>query len=61
MEEDLGSSLISPGRQLLGWVSLLEQLLGDLTKVVDEADGGVSLERIVNAEDVHIALAEQNY
>lgn len=36
-------------RQLLAGVGLAEQLLGDLAKVVDETDGCIFLQRIVNA------------
>lgn len=36
--------------QLLGRVRLLEQLLRDLSKVVDETDRRVFLQRIVNAK-----------
>jgi len=34
-------------------------LLGDLSKVVDEADGGGLLQRVVDVVDVHLALVEQ--
>ena len=34
-------------------------LFGYLTKVVDEANDGVLLERIINTVDVHIALVEE--
>ena len=34
-------------------------LLGNLSKVVDEADGRRSLERIVNSVDVDVAFVEQ--
>lgn len=34
-------------------------LFGDLTKVVDEADGGGLLERVVDVVDVHLALVEE--
>lgn len=36
-------------RQLLAGVGLAEQLLGDLAKVIDEADGCIFLQGIVNA------------
>jgi hypothetical protein len=38
---------------------LLEELFGDLAKVVDEADGSVALERVLDGEDVHVALVEE--
>ena len=44
---------------LLGRVRFLEQLLGDLPKVVDEPYGGVSLKGVLYAEDVHVPLVEE--
>ena len=40
-------------------MGLLEELLGDLAKVVDEADGGVALEGVLDGEDVDVALVEE--
>ena len=37
----------------------LEELLGNLAKVVDETDGGVLLERIGDAVDVDVAFVEE--
>jgi len=34
-------------------------LLGNLSKVVDEADGGRSLERVINGVDVDVAFIEE--
>ena len=34
-------------------------LFGDLSKVVDEADGGRLFERVVDVVDVHLSLVEQ--
>lgn len=34
-------------------------LFWNLTKIIDEADGGVFLEGVVNAVDVNISLVEQ--
>lgn len=34
-------------------------LFWNLTKIIDEADGGVFLEGVVNAVDVDISLVEQ--
>ena len=40
----------------------LKQLLGNLSEIVDEAYGCISLERIVNTENVDIALkSKENY
>ena len=38
---------------------LLEELFGDLAEVVDEADGGVPLEGILDGEDVNVSLVEE--
>ena len=38
---------------------LLEKLFWDLAKVVDKTDGGVSLQRVIDAEYVNIALVEE--
>lgn len=37
----------------------LEQLFGNLTKVIDESNGGILFQWIVNVIDVHVALVEQ--
>ena len=54
-----GYRLQIPQAEFLLWVWLLEELLGDLAKVVDEADGGVFLEWVVDAVDVDVALVEE--
>jgi len=38
---------------------IIFNLLGNLSKVVNEADGGCSLERVVDGVDVNVALVEQ--
>ncbi len=38
---------------------LLEQLFRYLAEVVDEADGGVALQRVVNRENIDVALVEE--
>jgi len=40
-------------------VGLLEQLGGNLAKVVDEADRGVPGQRVVDRLKIHVALVEQ--
>ena len=40
-------------------MGLLEELLGDLSEVVDESDGGVALEGVLDGEDVDVALVEE--
>ena len=40
-------------------MGLLEELFGNLAEVVDEADGGVFLERVRDAVDVDVALVEE--
>ena len=40
-------------------MGLPEELLGDLAKVVDEADGGVALEGVLDGEDVDVALVKE--
>lgn len=43
-----------------GWAEAVGiDLFGDLTEVVDEADGGRLFERVVDVVDVHLALVEQ--
>lgn len=37
----------------------MSDLFGDLSEVVDEADGGRLLERVVDVVDVHLTLVEQ--
>ena len=46
-------------RYLLGGMRFLEQLFRDLPKIVDEPDCSVSLEWILNAEDVDVSLVEE--
>lgn len=38
---------------------LLSDLFGDLSEVVDEADGGRLFERVVDVVDVHLTLVEE--
>ena len=37
----------------------LKELLGNLTEVVDETDGGVFLERVRDGVDIDVALVEK--
>lgn len=39
--------------------TLLSDLFGDLSEVVDEADGGRLFERVVDVVDVHLTLVEE--
>lgn len=39
--------------------TLLSDLFGDLSEVVDEADGGRLFERVVDVVDVHLTLIEE--
>ena len=50
---------MATGCYLLGRVGLLEELLGDLAKVVDEADGSIALQGIFDAENIDVALVEK--
>ena len=40
-------------------MSFLEELLGNLTEIVYESNGGISLHWIVNTEDVNIAFIKE--
>ena len=69
VEEELGVVETGPGhldasvqvgrRHFLGRVRLFKQLFGYLTKIVDEANGRIALQRVLDAEDVHVALVEE--
>lgn len=43
----------------LARMRFFEQLLWNLSEVIDEADGGVLLQRIINVINVHVSLVEQ--
>ena len=43
----------------LGWVSFLEKLFGHLAEAVDECDGRISLQRVVDRVDVDGTLVEE--
>lgn len=41
----------NPLAKFFGWMWFLEQLLWDLTKIVDKSNGGVLLQRVINAKN----------
>lgn len=52
-------SSLASGRSNSKVTTTVSHLFGDLPKVVDEADGGRLLERVVDVVNVNLALVEQ--
>lgn len=50
---------IQPTPHSLWWMRLFKQLLRNLTKVVNEPDGGRLLQRVIYVVDIHLPLIKK--